>query len=195
MNLKAILLTLGLSTAAASAANAQIFVPSAVANGTILGGIAGALIGGHNHNSWGEGAVIGAAAGAVIGSAVADSQAQSRVVYAQPQYAYAYDGAPATAVAADAPIAPAAPVANAAPVATAPQYVVSPAPQVVYVQQAPTYYYSDPYPYYYGYGYPAVSVGFGWGYGGYYRGGYYNRGGYYGGGHYAGGGGYRGGRR
>jgi hypothetical protein len=150
MNYKAILLALGASLAGASAANAQMFVPSAVANGQ---------------------------------AAVSTS-----------------NQAPAANTVADAPTAPAAQVAPAAPQYVAPQYAAAqpygatvatpstPAPQVVYVTQAPaaTYYYDSypayyPYGYYgygYGYGYPVgVSVGFGWGWGG----GYYGRGGYSGG--------------
>ncbi len=195
MNFKAYLLAASLASVGASAAHAQIFVPTAVANGTILGGIAGALIGGHNHNNWAAGAVIGAAAGAVVGSAV-DQSEQQHVVYAQPAYAYGTEVAPAATVAGNAPMAPAAPYVSdqSAVVAaqTAPQVVYQTAPQVVYVNQDPYYYYNG-YPYAYGYGYPVgISVGFG--FGGYrdvyYRGCYGYRGGYAAHGYV--GGGYRG---
>ena len=161
MNYKAFLLALGLASAGASAANAQVYVPAPVANGTILGGIAGALIGGHNHNNWAAGGIIGAVAGTIIGEAVE----QPRVVYAQPAYAYGYEPVPATAVVANAQVATTAPAAPADPnaptttVPTVPNGAVvaaQTAPQVVYVTQAPGYYYPAAYPYgySYSYGYP-----------------------------------------
>jgi hypothetical protein len=67
--MKTLLFTLSLAVAGVGSSYAQSS-PSAVASGTVLGSIAGALIGGHNHDHWAEGAVIGAAAGALIGSAV-----------------------------------------------------------------------------------------------------------------------------
>ena len=65
------LLSLGCALLAVASAQAQIFGPRA-ANGAILGGIAGAIIG-HNsgslhHNGW-QGAAIGAGVGALLGSA------------------------------------------------------------------------------------------------------------------------------
>jgi hypothetical protein len=65
------LLSLGLGLLALASAQAQVFGPRA-ANGALLGGIAGAVIG-HNsgslsHNGW-QGAAIGAGVGALIGAA------------------------------------------------------------------------------------------------------------------------------
>ena len=131
--MKTLLLALSLAAAGASTADAQIY-RSAVVNSALLGGIVGAIVGGHNHERWGEGAVIGAAAGALLG-AVAEPQ---RVAYAQP---------PVTVVQAAPVVAPAAVVA-ATPV-DAQQPV-----QVVYVP----YYESVPVVY----AYPAVSVGVGY---------------------------------
>jgi len=134
--MKTFLLVLSLAVAGVGTAKAQMYAP-AVVNGSILGGIAGAIIGGHNHNRWGEGAAIGAVAGALIGSAVEQPRA---VVYGQP---------PVT-------------VMQSVPTAA---YVGQ--PQVVYVQPAPVVYQPYYAPAYYGYGYgvPVINVGFGWGYG------------------------------
>jgi hypothetical protein len=110
--MKTFLLALSLAAAGVNAANAQVYRP-AVVNGAVLGGIAGAFIGGHNNDRWGEGALIGAAAGALLGSAV---QAPRPVVYEAP---------PVT-------IVQTVPMAATVPVAPS----VTPAPQVVYVQQA-----------------------------------------------------------
>lgn len=132
-----------------STANAQIYQP-AVVNGSILGGIAGAIIGGHNHDRWGEGAVIGAAAGALLGSAV---EAPRAVVYEQP---------PVTVVQ-SAPVVPMASVVPVAPTVAAAgtqQVVVSSPAPVVYVpyyQPAPAVYYSYPA--------PVVALGFSYGWG------------------------------
>jgi len=65
------LLSLGLMALALTPAHAQVFGPRA-ANGALLGGIAGAVIG-HNsgslsHNGW-QGAAIGAGVGALLGAA------------------------------------------------------------------------------------------------------------------------------
>ena len=70
------LLSLGLAAFALTPAHAQVFGPRA-ANGALLGGIAGAVIG-HNsgslsHNGW-QGAAIGAGVGALLGAA-ADNRA------------------------------------------------------------------------------------------------------------------------
>lgn len=145
--MKTLVLALSLAAAGVSTADAQIYQP-AITNGTILGGIAGALIGGHNHDRWGEGALIGAVAGTLLGAAVEPPRA---VVYAQP---------PVMGIQA-APMVPAAQVVAAAPVAGTQQVVVQPQPvQVVYVP----YYASTPVVYY---DYPApvvrVGVGYTWG--------------------------------
>ena len=61
--MKTLLFTLSLAVAGVGSTYAQ---SSTVARGAVVGSIAGALIGGHNHDRWSEGAVIGAAAGALI---------------------------------------------------------------------------------------------------------------------------------
>jgi hypothetical protein len=126
-----------------------------VVNGSILGGIAGAIIGGHNHDRWGEGAIIGAAAGALLGSTV---QPPRTVVYEQP---------PVTVVQAAPVVAPAATVPNAPMVYTAP-VVAAPAPQPVVVQQPAQvvyvpYYAQAPVVYETYPAYPVVRVGVGYG--------------------------------
>ncbi|HWA08257.1 MAG TPA: YMGG-like glycine zipper-containing protein [Opitutaceae bacterium] len=88
--MKTIILALSLAVAGVSSAHAQLFQP-AVTRDTILGTVTGALIGGHNHDRWGEGAVIGAAAGALFGATVDQPRT---VVYRQPVVAVA----PPTAV-------------------------------------------------------------------------------------------------
>ena len=72
--MKTLLLTLSLATAGVSSAQAEIYRPSIVRETTVLGAVAGALIGGHNHDRWAEGAIIGAAAGALVGVAVDQSR-------------------------------------------------------------------------------------------------------------------------
>ena len=72
--MKTLLLTLSLATAGVSTAPAEIYRPSIVRETTVLGAVAGALIGGHNNDRWAEGAVIGAAAGALVGVAVDNSR-------------------------------------------------------------------------------------------------------------------------
>ena len=67
MNTQALLLTVSLAAAGIGSAHAEHFRPSAAANGAVIGGIAGAFIGGHNNDRWGQGALIGAAAGAILG--------------------------------------------------------------------------------------------------------------------------------
>ena len=153
--MKTLLLTLSLVAAGVSTATAQVYQPNVV-NGSILGGIAGALIGGHNHDRWGEGAIIGAVAGGLIGSAV---QPARPVVY-QTQPVAVVQSVP------NAQMVPPAPV-----VAAAPTVYAQSAPQVVYVQPQtqPTqvvyvpYYPSAPVAYY---DYPAsvvsVNVGYRW---------------------------------
>ena len=154
--MKTLLFAVSLAAVGVSTANAQIYQP-AVVNGSILGGIAGAIIGGHNHDRWGEGALIGAAAGALLGSTV---QAPRTVVYQQP---------PVTVV----QTVPTAQTVPNAPMVAAPAPPAPGAPQVVYVQQpaqvvyvpyyatAPVAYESYPvYPVY-----PAVRLGFGYSWG------------------------------
>jgi hypothetical protein len=153
--MKTLLLTLSLAAAGVSTATAQVYQPNVV-NGSLLGGIAGALIGGHNHDRWGEGALIGAVAGGLIGSAV---QPASPVVY-QTQPVAVVQSVPTATVVQQAPV-----------VANAPTVSAAPAPQVVYVQQPQAtqvvyvpYYPNAPVAYY-GYPAPAVSVnvGYRWG--------------------------------
>ncbi len=149
--MKSILLALLLTAAGVGTATAQVYQPNVV-NGSILGGIAGAIIGGHNHDRWGEGALLGAVAGGLIGSAVQSAQP---VVYQQ-QPVTVVQGVP------NAQVVPMAPGVAAVPVVYA-----SAAPQVVYVQSPPTQVVYVPYSAnapvaYYGYPAPIVSVGFGY---------------------------------
>lgn len=123
MNTQALLLTFSLAVAGIGSARAENFRPSAAANGAVIGGIAGAFIGGHNNDRWGQGALIGAAAGALIGAAVEQPR---RVVYTQPVIR------PVTVVQ-SAPVACATP----APVYVEAQSCAQPATQVVYVQPQP----------------------------------------------------------
>lgn len=123
--MKNLILTLLLAVAGTSAVQAQDYQP-AVVRGSVLGAIAGAFIGGHNHDRWAQGAVIGAVAGGLIGAAVDQPAPPPRtVVYTQPQ--------PAPTVVYTQPACP--PPAAPAQVV----YVSSPPPptQVVYVQSAP----------------------------------------------------------
>jgi len=122
--MKNLILTLLLAVAGTSAVQAQDYQP-AVVRGSVLGAIAGAFIGGHNHDRWGQGAVIGAVAGGLIGAAVEQPAPPPRTVtyYAQPQ--------PAAVVYAQPECPPPAPPAQVV-------YVSGPPPaQVVYVQSAP----------------------------------------------------------
>ena len=119
--MKTLLLTLSLAAAGVSSSHAQLYSPT-VTRSAVLGGIAGAFIGGHNHDRWAEGAIIGATAGALLGAAVEQPQPRA-VVYSQPQVVttapYVSNCQPAQVVYVTNP-----------PV----QYVrVAPAPQVVYV--------------------------------------------------------------
>ena len=121
VRMKTLLFTLSLAAAALSTtARAELYRPSVVGNTTLLGAVAGALIGGHNHDRWAEGALIGAAAGAIVGTAVDESQPR---VYRRNE------------------IAPVSEV-PCAPVCT------TEAPQVVYVPSAPgtRVVYVNPYP-------------------------------------------------
>jgi len=117
--MKTLLLTLSLATAAVSTSQAEIYRPSIVRDTTVLGAVAGALIGGHNNDHWAQGAVIGAAAGAVLGTVVDQSRP---VVYQEREIRPVV-------------VAPCAPV------------IVAPAPRVVYVNPAPArVVYVAPYP-------------------------------------------------
>ena len=78
--MKTILVSLALAVGAVSTAQAQHYRPSVVRDTTIVGAVAGALIGGHNGDRWAEGAIVGAAAGAVVG-AVIDNNRPARVEY------------------------------------------------------------------------------------------------------------------
>jgi hypothetical protein len=138
--MKTLLLSLTLAAVGVSTVHAQLYQP-AITNGAILGGIAGALVGGHNHDRWGEGALIGTVAGALLGATVEPPRA---VVYQQP---------PVTVVQSAAAV-PMAPTVPNAPVVmqASPQVVYVPAyqpAQVVYVQPAPVVYVAAPY---FGYG-------------------------------------------
>lgn len=72
--MKPLLLTLALATATVGTVRAEYYRPSVVRDTTIVGAVAGALIGGHNGDRWAEGALIGAAAGALVGTAVDHSR-------------------------------------------------------------------------------------------------------------------------
>ncbi len=109
--MKPILVTLALAAATVGTVRAELYRPSVVRDTTIVGAVAGALIGGHNGDRWAEGALIGAAAGAIVGTAVDHSRP---VVYRERT------------------IQPVVVVPNAPMVAT------HPAPRVVVVQSAPT---------------------------------------------------------
>jgi hypothetical protein len=71
--MKTLLLTVSLAMAGVSTSQAEYYRPSIVRETTVLGAVAGALIGGHNNDRWVQGAVIGAAAGALVGVAVDNS--------------------------------------------------------------------------------------------------------------------------
>lgn len=86
------LFSLGLALLALTPVHAQIFGPRA-ANGALLGGIAGAVIG-HNsgslsHNGW-QGAAIGAGVGALIGAAADRNAAYYDSGLSGPGGAYVY---------------------------------------------------------------------------------------------------------
>lgn len=119
--MKTLLVTLSIALAGASTASAEIYRPSVVGRTTVLGAVAGALIGGHNGDRWAEGAVIGAAAGAVLGT-VADQS--------QPVRYSSREIAPVMVVS-DAPVI-GAPGPTVVYVNTPP-----PPPQVVYVESYP----------------------------------------------------------
>jgi hypothetical protein len=76
--MKTLLLTLSLATVGVGTAQAEIYRPSVVRETTVLGAVAGALIGGHNNDRWAEGAIIGAATGAIVGVAVDNSRSNYR---------------------------------------------------------------------------------------------------------------------
>ena len=116
--MKKTLLVMVALLAGAVSSQAQIYT-SSTAQGAVLGGVAGAIIG---NNSGGrhapEGALIGAVAGALIGNAVGN---QSRTVYVQTTPTYT----------------PPPQVVYVQPAAVPAQQVVvyQQAPQVVYYQQ------------------------------------------------------------
>ena len=118
--MKTIILALSLAVAGVGPAHAQLFQP-VITRDAVLGALAGALIGDHNHDRWGEGAVIGAAAGALLGATVDQPRA---VVYSQ------------------APVVQVAPVVSPAPQVV---YVEQSRPvQVVRVfEPAPVVYYAS----------------------------------------------------
>ena len=113
--MKPLLLTLTLATALASSAKAEYYRPSVVRDTTVVGAVAGALIGGHNGDRWAQGALIGAAAGAVVGTVMDNSQPR-RVEYRE-------------RVVEPVAVVPCAPTVGTT--------VVTTAPRVVYVNQAP----------------------------------------------------------
>lgn len=123
--MKSLLLTLSLATAAISTSQAQYYRPSVVRDTTVLGAVAGALIGGHNNDHWAQGAIIGAAAGALIGSAIDESGPA------------VYQGREIQPV----QVAPCAPVYG-----TVPTVIYGSAPTVVYARPAPRVVYVQPYP-------------------------------------------------
>jgi hypothetical protein len=84
--MKTLLLTLSLALAGVGTAQAEFYRPSIVRETTVLGAVAGALIGGHNNDRWVEGAVIGAAAGALVGVAVDNSHPGYRGREIRPYY-------------------------------------------------------------------------------------------------------------
>lgn len=145
--MKTILLALSLAAAGVGSAHAQLFQPT-LTRDTVLGAVAGALIGGHNHDRWAEGAVIGAATGALVGATVDQPRT---VVYRQPPVVVV----PAATVVAPVPqvvyIEQAPPVRVVRVVQPAPVVYYTPPPAVVVV--APTRYYVSPRSYAYGYGY------------------------------------------
>lgn len=118
--MKTLLVTLSIALVGVSTASAEIYRPSVVRDTTVLGAVAGALIGGHNNDRWVEGAVIGAAAGAVVGTVVDRSRP---VRYVEREIA-------PVVVVSDAPV-----VGSPAPAVV---YVTpSRAPRVVYVETCP----------------------------------------------------------
>ena len=147
--MKTLLVAFSLLLAGANAAHAQVYQPAAV-RGSVLGAIAGAFVGGHNHDRWGEGAVIGGIAGALLGSVVDSQQpvyqAAPQVVYSQPVQVYQ-----------------SAPVVQMAPASCAPTVVQQMQPQVVYVQSAPRVVYVESAPrVVYVAPQPVISFGFGY---------------------------------
>ncbi len=159
MKTPALILALSLAAVGVSSASAQVYRP-AVTNGTVLGAIAGAFVGGHNHDRWAEGTIIGAAAGALIGSTV---PAPQTVVYERPAVTTVVQTAPTIAC---APVVQYAPTYSAPACAAPAQTVVvqqppqvvyyTPAPaQVVYVERAPVVYYRPA---------PVVRIGVGYSY-------------------------------
>ncbi len=119
--MKPLLVTLALAAATVGPVRAELYRPSVVRDTTIVGAVAGALIGGHNGDRWAEGALIGAAAGALVGTAVDHSRP---VVYRERTIQSVV-------------VVPNAPVVVAHP-PPAPRVVVvhpAPSPRVVYVER------------------------------------------------------------
>jgi len=121
--MKTLILTLSLAAAGVSTAHAQLYSPT-VTRSAVLGGIAGAIIGGHNNDRWGEGAIIGAAAGALLGAAL-DQPCDRAVVACPPQVV----GPRYVAACQPAPVVCATPTVIR----------VAPAPRVVYVNPRASY--------------------------------------------------------
>jgi hypothetical protein len=84
--MKTLLLTVSLAIAGVSTSQAEYYRPSIVRETTVLGAVAGALIGGHNNDHWVQGAVIGAAAGAIVGVAIDNSHPGYHGREIQPYY-------------------------------------------------------------------------------------------------------------
>ncbi|MSU65599.1 MAG: hypothetical protein EXS38_05750 [Opitutus sp.] len=149
LEMKTLIATLTLAVAGVSSAHAQMYQPAAT-RGAVLGAIAGALVGGHNHDRWGEGAVIGGVAGALLGAALAPQEP----VYQSPVPVYQ---SPAVVYGQSAPLVQSAPVVPMALTVqqAAPQVVyVESAPRVVYVQAPPpAVVYLNPPPVSFGFGY------------------------------------------
>jgi len=78
MNTQALLLTVSLAAAGIGSAHAEDFAPMPPPMARSSVASAGAFIGGHNNDRWGQGALIGAAAGALTGAAV-DRPRRSRL--------------------------------------------------------------------------------------------------------------------
>jgi hypothetical protein len=112
-----------------------VHAQSAVGPGAAIGAIAGAVVGGHNHDNWAPGAIIGGVAGALIGAAVSPQPQQygyqSAPVYQDPNVVYQ----PVPVYAPQDQVVYAQPAPQV--VYAAPNVVYAPAP--VYVESAPRY--------------------------------------------------------
>jgi hypothetical protein len=153
--MKTLIATLTLTLVGVSSAHAQIYQPAAT-RGAVLGAIAGAFVGGHNHDRWAEGALIGGVAGALLGAVVAPQERVYQappVVYSEPsRYGHYAPVGPAVSYVESAPMVPQAPP-QVVYVESAPRvvyYVSAPPPRVVYVAPrvvgyGPTHYSSSRY--------------------------------------------------